>query len=223
MTEPQWTAVDRYFSDLLIGPDPVLEAALKAGADAGLPQIQVSPVLGHFLHVLARIQGARNILEIGTLAAYSTIWLARALAEDGKLITLEFEPKHAAVARSNIDRAGLSRIVELIEGPALQTLPKLEAQRRGPFDLTFIDADKESTPEYFQWALRLSRPGSLIIVDNVIRDGAVTDAASTDPAVRGMRRFFEMAAAEPRVMATAIQTVGSKKWDGFAVVRVGEG
>ena len=220
MTQERWTAVDSYLSDLLMPADPALSAALRASADAGLPSISVSPPQGKMLHLLARLAGARAVLEIGTLGGYSTIWLARALPSGGRLVTLESEPKHADVARANIARAGLSDVVELRLGRALDTLPKLEAEGRAPFDLFFIDADKPSIPEYFQWALRLSRPGSLIVVDNVVRGGAVADAASTDASVQGVRALNDMMAAEPRVSATVIQTVGSKGYDGLAFALV---
>jgi predicted O-methyltransferase YrrM len=214
--QAQWTAVDQYITHLLIPPDPALEAALAASSAAGLPQIQVTSNVGKLLQLFARMLQARRILEIGTLAGYSTIWLARALPAEGELITLESVPTHADVARANIARAGLSHRVDLRVAPALQTLPDLN----GPFDLIFIDADKEQTSEYFNHSLRLSRPGSLIIVDNVIRDGAVTDSASTDSRVQGIRRFNELLAAEKRVSATQIQTVGSKGYDGLAIALV---
>ncbi len=220
MTPEQWTAVDRYITDLLVLSDVALDAALKASADAGLPPIHVSPNQGKLLHLLAQAQGARNILEIGTLGGYSTIWLARALPAGGRLITLEFDPKHAQVARANIARAGLAGVVELRVGRALETLPQLAAERRGPFDFIFIDADKGNYPGYFTWALKLSRRGTLIIADNVVRNGAVIDAASDDPMVQGVRRFHELLAAERRVSATAIQTVGSKGYDGFTLAVV---
>ena len=220
MAREQWTAVDRYLTDLLVPPDPALDGALRDSAAAGLPPINVSPNQGKLLHLLARVQGARAILEIGTLGGYSTIWLARALPLGGRLITLESDPKHADVARANLARAGLTDAVELRLGPALETLPKLAAEGAGPFDLTFLDADKPSNAEYFAWALKLSRRGSLIVVDNVVRDGKVIDAANTDPAIQGVRRLHETLAAESRVSATAIQTVGSKGYDGFAVALV---
>ncbi len=220
MTQEQWTAVDRNITDLLVPPDPALDAALQASAAAGLPPHNVSPNQGKLLQLLARVQGARTILEIGTLGGYSTIWLARALPADGRLVTLEADPKHAEVARANIARAGLADVVELCLGRALDTLPRLAAEGRGPFDLIFIDADKPSNPDYLAWALRLSRRGSLIIADNVVRDGAVLDAASGDPSVQGVRCFNELLAAEPRVSATAIQTVGAKGYDGFAIALV---
>jgi predicted O-methyltransferase YrrM len=220
MSQEQWTAVDKFITDLLIRPDPALDSALKDSAAAGLPGINVSPPLGKLLHVLARAHGARNILEIGTLGGYSTIWLARALPANGRLITLESEPKHAEIASANIARARLSSVVELRLGKALDTLPKLAAEGRGPFDLIFIDADKPSNTEYFAWALRLSRPGTVIIVDNVVRKGAVIDSASTEENVQGARRFYDALARESRVVATAIQTVGSKGYDGFAIAIV---
>jgi len=215
-----WTAVDCYLNDLFVPPDPALDAALEASAAAGLPLISVSPNQGKLLQLLARIQGARNILEIGTLGGYSTLWLARAMPAGGKLITLESDAKHAEVARGNFARAGLAGIVELRVGPALDTLPQVAAEGRGPFDLIFIDADKPCTADYFAWALRLSRRGTLIIVDNVVRRGAVRDAASDDPNVRGMRRFLGLLAVEKRVSAAVIQTVGSKGYDGLALAFV---
>jgi predicted O-methyltransferase YrrM len=220
MTKELWTDVDRYLTDRLVPPDAALDAALATSATAGLPEIAVSPNHGKLLHLLAKIQGARKILEIGTLGGYSTIWLARALAPGGHLITLENDPRHADVARANLGNAGLGRIVQVRVGAALDTLPQLVAESRGPFDFVFIDADKVNTPAYFTWALTLSRPGSLIVVDNVVRDGAVADASSTDQAVQGMRQFFELVRSEPRVEATAIQTVGIKGYDGLALLRV---
>ncbi len=220
MTQEQWTAVDRYITDLLVPPDPALDGALQTSAAAGLPSHNVSPNQGKLLLLLARSALARTILEIGTLGGYSTIWLARALPTDGRLITLEADPKHAEVARANIARAGLADVVELRLGRALDTLPQIAAEGRGPFDLIFIDADKPSNPDYFAWALKLSRRGSLIIADNVVRNGAVVDAASADPNVQGVRRFNELLAAEPRVSATAIQTVESIGYDGFAIALV---
>jgi len=220
MSQERWTAVDRYITDLFVPPDPALAAVLEASAGAGLPPHHVSPNQGKLLQLLARLQGARTILEIGTLGGYSTIWLARALPADGRLITLEADPRHAEVARNNVTRAGLATVVELRLGRALETLPRLLAERCGPFDLIFIDADKPSNPEYLAWALKLSRLGSLIIADNVVRDGVVIDAVSTDPTVQGVRRFNELLAAEPRISATAIQTVGSKGYDGFALALV---
>jgi predicted O-methyltransferase YrrM len=212
--ERTWEAVESYFNERLTPSDAILDAAMKAIDAAGLPAISVAAHEGRLLWILARIQGARNILEIGTLGGYSTIWLARALAPGGKLITLEFDPKHAAVARENIARAGLAEIVELRLGKALDSLPVIGAEGRGPFDLIFIDADKKNNWEYFVWALKLSRLGSVIIVDNVVRDGAVVDASSTDPDIRGIRRFIEMLAKEKRVSATAMQatTVLRSRW-----------
>ncbi|KEQ25818.1 O-methyltransferase [Paenibacillus tyrfis] len=215
----RWTDVDSYFSDLLIAHDPMLEEALQNNTAAGLPPQDVAPNQGKLLHLLARIQRARTILEIGTLGGYSTIWLARALPADGRLITLESDPKHAEIARVNIARAGLSDVVEVRVGQALDLLQELDAESRC-FDMIFIDADKPNNPKYFEWALKLSRIGSMIIGDNVVRDGAVADADSTDPSVQGVRRFFELIASEPRVSATAIQTVGCKGYDGFAIALV---
>ncbi|HXQ82013.1 MAG TPA: O-methyltransferase [Opitutaceae bacterium] len=222
MPETPWSAVDLYITDLIVAPDEALRAALVDSAAAGLPEISVTPSQGKLLQLVARIRGARAILEIGTLGGYSTIWLARALPAGGRLITLECDPKHAAVALANIARAGLAGTVDLRLGPALETLPRLAQEGSGPFDLVFVDADKEGIPDYFTWALRLSRAGTVIIVDNVVRKGAVIDAASADPSVRGVRRFNEMLAAEPRVSATTIQTVGSKGYDGFTFILVGE-
>lgn len=220
MNQDQWTTVDRYISDLFIQPDPALDTVLQASVDAGLPPIQVSPNQGKLLHLLALMQKARTILEMGTLGGYSTIWLARALPADGHLITLEADPKHAEVARANIARAGLTDVVELRLGQALDTLPQLAAEGHGPFDLIFIDADKPNYPDYLKWALKLSRRGSLIVADNVVRNGAVADATNGDPVVLGVRRFNELLAAEPRVSATLIQTVGIKGHDGFAIALV---
>jgi predicted O-methyltransferase YrrM len=215
--QDRWNAVDRYFNELLVPADPVLDAVLGASDAAGLPAHQVAPNQAKLLWLLARVLGARRILEIGALGGYSTIWMARALPAGGRLITLEADPGHAAVARANIAHAGLAGVVEVRLGQALETLPQIAAEGSGPFDLVFIDADKRNTPEYFAWALKLSRRGSLIVVDNVVRDGAVADGASRDPGATGMRRFLELVAAEPRVSATAIQTVGGKGYDGFAV------
>jgi predicted O-methyltransferase YrrM len=215
-----WTEVDRYITDLLVGPDSALDSALEASAAAGLPAINVAPNQGKFLTLLARLQGARSILEIGTLGGYSTIWLARALPPDGRVITLEAEPKHAEVARANLHRAGLSDLVEVRVGPALETLPRLAAEAGGPFDFIFIDADKPNTAAYFDWAVTLSHTGSVIVVDNVVRGGALADGNSVDPNVLGMRHFMETLAAEPRVSATAMQTVGVKGYDGFAIAVV---
>lgn len=220
MSQDQWTAVDRYITDSLIPSDPVLDAVLEASEKAGLPQINVAPNQGKLLYLLARMQRAKAILEIGTLGAYSTIWLARALPPTGRLITLESDPKHVEVARANLTLAGLSGVVDVRPGAALETLPHLAQEGHGPFDLVFIDADKKSIPEYFEWALELSRPGGVIVVDNVVRDGAVLDAGSDDPSVMGVRRLHELLSAATRVSATTIQTVGSKGYDGFTIALV---
>jgi len=220
MNQDQWTEVDRYFTQLFVPQDPVLDAALKDAADAGLPPIHVAPNQGKFLAILARSVRACSILEIGTLGGYSTIWLARALDPGGHLVTLEANPKHAEVARRNIEHAGLSDVVEIRIGIALETLPQLAAEGSGPYDLVFIDADKGNYAAYLEWALKLSRQGSVIIADNVVRKGAVVDAGSPDANVQGVRRFNAMLAAEPRLTATAIQTVGSKGYDGFAIAYV---
>jgi predicted O-methyltransferase YrrM len=220
MSKEQWTAVDDYISDLFIPPDDALDGALKAAVEAGLPAIHVAPNQGKFLSILAQSIGARKILEIGTLGAYSTIWMARALPPDGKLVTLEYDPKHAEVARKNITYAGLDKIVEVRLGKAIDLLPQVAAEGLGPFDLIFIDADKPSNWDYFEWALKLSHPGSVIIVDNVVRDGNVVDANSQDASVKGVRHFNEKVAKESRVNLTAIQTVGSKGYDGFAIAYV---
>lgn len=220
MSDELWTDVDRYISDLLIQPDPVLDAILAASEAAGLPAIAVSPPQGKFLNLVARLMGARKILEIGTLGGYSTIWLAKALPAGGRLVTLESNESHAAVARDNFARANLDEVIELRLGRALDTLPVLAAEKAGPFDLIFIDADKENISAYFTWSLELSRPGTVIIVDNVIRNGAVIDAASTDSMVQGVRAFNKVLADEPRVDATALQTVGSKGYDGFTMALV---
>ena len=220
MTQDRWTAVDRYVTDLLVPSDAALDAAIEASTAAGLPAISVSPCQGKLLFLLARVMGARRILEIGTLGGYSTIWLARALPPDGRLITLEVNAGHAEVARSNFARAGLADVIELRLGSALDLLPALVAQGVGPFDMIFIDADKPGYPDYLAWAVRLSRRGSLIVADNVVKDGTVLDADSEDPVVQGIRRFNAALAADPRVTATEIQTVGVKGYDGFAAVLV---
>jgi len=214
-----WSKVDRYLEDRLVPHDPVLEAALADSEKAGLPRIQVAPNQGKMLHVLARLMGAREILEIGTLGGYSTIWLARALPEGGRLVTLELDPRNAEVARTNLARAGVGDRVEIRVGRALETLPRLVNERAGPFDLIFIDADKANVPEYFDRSLELSRPGSLIVVDNVVREGRIVDPQGGDD-VQGMRRLMDRLGQEPRVTATAIQTVGSKGQDGFAMALV---
>ena len=215
-----WSAVERYVTDLLVPPDPALDAAVEATEAAGIPQMQVSPIEGKLLHLLARLVNARAILEIGTLAGYSAIWLARALPEDGRLVTLEAEPRHAEVARANIERAGLAGVVDVRVGPALDTLPRLAEEGAGPFDMVFIDADKACNPGYLDWALRLTRPGSLIVTDNVVRGGALADPTQSDPSILGARRLHERLAAEPRVTATTIQTVGVKGYDGISIALV---
>ncbi len=217
-TDALWTAVDAYIGDHLVNQDEALEEALEASEAAGLPAINVAPNQGKFLMMLAEAIGARAILEIGTLGGYSTIWLARGLVPGGRLITLELDPRCAEVARANIARAGLGGVVEIRVGRALDTLPGLAAE--APFDLIFIDADKPATPDYYQWAVKLSRPGSLIVVDNVVREGAILDPDSKDQHVRGIRRFFELAAADARVSGTALQTTGAKGHDGIAILRV---
>jgi predicted O-methyltransferase YrrM len=216
LSQERWTAVDDYADAALVPADPTLDAVLQATADAGLPEISVSPAQGKLLHLLALAQGARRILEIGTLGGYSAIWLARALPSGGRLVTLEADPLHAEVARANLASAGLGDVSEVRVGRALDTLPLLYAAGDEPFDLIFIDADKTSYADYLAWSVRLSRPGSMIIADNVVRGGAVIDAASRNASVQGVRRFMQALAAEPRVSATVVQTVGRKGYDGFA-------
>ncbi|MFH8620894.1 O-methyltransferase [Streptomyces vietnamensis] len=220
MTNPQWMAVDQYFTETIAPADEALTAALADSTAAGLPEIAVAPNQGKLLHLLARMQGARNVLEIGTLGGYSTIWLARALPADGRLITLEYSPVHADVARANIARAGLDKIVEVRTGAALDTLPQLETEGAGPFDLVFIDADKVNNAHYVEWALKLSHPGTVIIVDNVVRNGRIATEHADDPAITGTREMFDLIAREPRLDATAIQTVGTKGYDGLLLARV---
>lgn len=220
MSEELWKTVDRYLTDNLVPPDPVLDEALLANTLAGLPSIDVAPTQGKLLYLLAKIQGAKRILEIGTLGGYSTIWMARALPPDGKLITLEINSKHAEVAAGNIERARLASKVEIRIGPALESLAQLQAEGTAAFDLIFLDADKPNNATYLEWALRFSRPGTVIIGDNVIREGAVSDPSNPDPMVQGARRFIQALASEPRLEATAIQTVGSKGYDGYAVAVV---
>jgi len=217
MTQDIWTAVDDYITSSVVGHDPVLEGALERSAAAGLPAISVSPPQGKLLFLLARVMRARRILELGTLGGYSTIWLARALPRGGRVVTLELEPAHAAVAANNLRRANLARRVDIRVGPALETLDQLIAQAVKPFDLIFIDADKPRIPDYYERALALSRPGSMIIVDNVVRDGQLANASSDDANVLGVRRFHELLAHDERVSATTIQTVGTKGYDGFTV------
>jgi predicted O-methyltransferase YrrM len=216
-----WGAVDEYVQGTLAPHDEALDAAVAASADAGLPSIQVSPPQGKLLYLLARSVGARSILEFGTLGGYSTIWLARALPEGGRLITLEAEAGYAEVARANLERAGVDHVVDLRVGPALESLPALQEESAGPFDLVFIDADKVHTPDYFAWSLDHCRPGALIVADNVVRDGRLADLDCEDPAIVAQRAFHEMLAGEPRVEATTIQTVGVKGYDGFTLALVG--
>ena len=220
MNPEPWAEVDRYLVEKLMLADPILDAALAASAVAGLPAINVAPNQGKFLQLLARINGSRRILEVGTLGGYSTIWLARALPNSGRLVTLELDPKHAEVAEKNFEQAGLADRIDLHVGLAADTLNQLIAEKTEPFDFIFIDADKASLPIYFTAVLKLSHLGSVIVVDNVVRNGAVADTASTDENVQGVQRFLKMAADEPRVDATAVQTVGSKGYDGFALLRV---
>ncbi len=220
MTNEQWASVDEYFGGLFVPEDAALEAALKATGEAGMPAINVSPTQGKLLHLLAKAHGVRSILEIGTLGGYSTIWMGRALPPDGRLITLEIDPKHADIARANIERAGLGDRVEIRLGTAITTLPQLFESGAGPFDLVFIDADKVSTPVYLEWAMKLTRPGSLIIIDNVVRNGAVADPGNSDPNVNGIQQALAALAADERITATAIQTVGSKGYDGLAIALV---
>jgi predicted O-methyltransferase YrrM len=215
-----WNSVDSYLVEKLVRPDVRLEAAIHANSTAGLPPIDVAPNQGKMLYLLARINQARRILEIGTLGGYSTIWLAQALPADGKLVTLELDPKHAAIARENIVRAGLTSVVDLRIGPAADSLAALADEGVPPFDFIFIDADKPSNAAYLRWALRLSRVGSVIVVDNVIRDGAIIQADHPDPRVQGTRQFIDVLSAEPRVEATILQTVGGKGYDGFALALV---
>jgi len=220
MSADRWAVVDAYLTDTLLPADPVLDDISAESAAAGLPDIQVSAPQGALLHLLARLQGARTILEVGTLGGYSTIWLARALPDGGRLVTLESELRHAEVARANVDRAGLGDIVDVRVGPAMDLLPSLATDPATPFDLVFIDADKPNNPHYFAWARQLTRPGSLIIVDNVVRDGAVADSDSDDAGVQGTRQLLASIGSDPAVTGTAIQTVGVKGYDGFAIVVV---
>lgn len=214
MTTSDWADVDRYLVDTLVGEEDT--ATLQANAAAGLPAIDVSPPQGKFLSLLAKSIRAQRVLEIGTLGGYSTTWLARAVGKGGQVVTLEYAPKHAEVARTNLDRAGVGERVEIRVGAALDSLPVLAEENPEPFDLVFIDADKVNNANYVQWALRLTRPGSVIIVDNVVRQGGIADADSTDANVRASREVIELLAAEPRLDATVLQTVGGKGWDGFA-------
>ncbi|TDC03744.1 O-methyltransferase [Streptomyces sp. 8K308] len=218
MTQPLWSQVDDYFNDLLIPADPALDAALASSEAAGLPHINVAPNQGKFLHLLARIHGARRVLEIGTLGGYSTIWLARALPADGRLVTLEADPHHADVARANLERAGLTDRVDLRLGPALDSLPELASL--APFDLVFVDADKPNNPNYLDWAVRYTRPGSIIVFDNVVRGGRVLEADNPDPTIQATRRLTELIAAHPHLTATTLQTVGAKGYDGITLALV---
>lgn len=213
-----WTEVDDYIFEKLVAEDAVLAQALKANAAGGLRPIDVSAAQGKFLHLLVRMTGARRVLEVGTLGAYSTIWMARGLPADGHVVTLEYEQKHADVARQNIERAGLSHMIEVRVGAAADTLPVLAAENPAPFDFVFIDADKPSNTIYLDWAIKLGRPGTVIVLDNVVRDGQLANAASTDPNVKGSRGAFELIASNPRLSASALQTVGAKGYDGFAVM-----
>jgi predicted O-methyltransferase YrrM len=226
MNQDLWSAVDGYINERLLQPDPALDNALASADAAGLPPIAITPNQGKLLELLARIHKARSILELGTLGGYSTIWLARALPGGGRLVTLERNPEYAELAQTNISDAGLAEVVDVRVGPALETLPELYEEGVGPFDLIFIDADKQNYPGYLEWSLKLSRVGTLIIGDNVVRAGAILDPEADDPCFEdggvaaGVRRLYEMLAAEPRVTATAIQTVGAKGHDGFAVALV---
>jgi predicted O-methyltransferase YrrM len=220
MSQELWTRIDNYFNDHLAPPDPILDAALSSAADADLPPIDVAPNQGALLHILALAQGTKIILEIGTLAGYSTICLARALPPDGQLITLEYDPKHAQVAAANIANAGLTDRVDIRVGKAIDTLPKLAQENPDPFDLIFIDADKASNPDYFNWAMKLSKIGTLIIIDNVVREGEVLNPDSEDPDIQGIRKLIKQLKAEPRITTTVIQTVGTKGHDGLALARV---
>ncbi len=218
MDEDRWTQVDRYIEARLIEPDEAARALLAANAAAGLPAIDVSPAQGRLLQMLAMMAGARSVLEIGTLGGYSTLWLSRGVPRDGRIVTIEVDPATATVAQANFERAGIARVVELRVGAALEVLPQIE----GPFDLVFIDADKANNARYAEWALKLARPGAVIVCDNVVREGRVLDAAGADPAILGTRALFELLGRDRDVTATAIQTVGRKGWDGFAIALVSE-
>ena len=220
MNQDFWTRIDHYIEEQLVPHDAALAAAVSASAEAGLPPIAVSAPHGKMLHLLARLVGARRILEIGTLGGYSTIWLARALEPGGSLVTLEVDARHAEVARRNLVRASLAAVVDVRVGPALDTLAALEREGAAPFDLAFIDADKANNPQYIEWAIRLGRPGTLIVVDNAVWKGTIVDESSTDPDVRGIRRAYGLVGADPRLTATAIQTVGTKGHDGFMLALV---
>ncbi|HKF50220.1 MAG TPA: O-methyltransferase [Terracidiphilus sp.] len=215
-----WAEVDRYLGDLLAPADAGLAKALEANEKAGLPSIDVPPLLGKFLDLMVRISGARRVLEIGTLGGYSTIWMARAVPDGGRVITLELEPRHAEVARTNLEAAGVLGRVEILVGVASESLQTMHEGGEQPFDLIFIDADKERMPEYLEWSMKLARPGTVIIADNVVRDGEVVNPETEDPQVTGVRRFLEMVAADPRLSATAMPTVGARGFDGFAIAVV---
>jgi predicted O-methyltransferase YrrM len=221
MSQEQWSAVDEYVNGLVVQPDAALDRALASTAAAGMPAIAVSAAQGKLLHLIARMIGAQRILEVGTLGGYSTIWMARALPAGGRVISLEIDPHHAEVAQANLADAGVDHVTEIRIGPALETLAKMSAESEGPFDLVFIDADKTNIPEYFKLASQLVRPGGVIIVDNVVRNGGVLDAESSDPNIGGVRRFNELIATFPGVSATTVQTVGSKGYDGFTLAIVG--
>jgi predicted O-methyltransferase YrrM len=220
MSQELWTAVDQYINNIAIGGDPALEAASDAAVAAQLPPISVTPAHGKLLHLMARAQSARRILEIGTLAGYSTIWLARAVPAGGRVVTLEANPMHADIARANLMRAGVADRVDIRLGKALETLPRLAEEKQGPFDFAFIDADRTNLTEYFDWAVRLAHAGSVIIVDNVVRKGGVIDASSEDANIKGVRRFAERLSSDSRVTATMVQTVSAKGYDGFAMALV---
>lgn len=220
MSQELWSDVDRYLTEAMHEPDPTLDAAVADSEKGGLPPIQVSVNQGKLLHLIACTVEPMRILEVGTLGGYSTIWLARALAPGGRLVTLEIDPHHAEVARANLERAGVGDVVDVRVGPGIETLPLLEAEGGGPIDFAFIDADKQSNADYFDWAVKLGRPGTVIIVDNVVRNGAVADPSVTDTAVLGVRRLFDLIHNDPRVTATGIQTVGTKGYDGFVMAIV---
>ncbi|GAA5197279.1 O-methyltransferase [Microbacterium jejuense] len=223
-TPDAWRRVDAYLTELLVGHDPTLELAVEDQNDAGLPAIEVAPVNGKLLHLLARLAGARRVLEIGTLGAYSTIWLARGIPQDGRVVTIEAEPRNAEIARANLDRAGVGEKVEIRLGRAAEVLPTLEGPIRegtaAPFDLVFIDADKESNTIYLDWAARLGRPGTVVMVDNAVRGGEVANPATENPQIIGVQRGLEMLGRDPRFDATALQTLDAKGYDGIALALV---
>ncbi|WP_456271122.1 O-methyltransferase [Bacillus sp. AK031] len=213
----KWEQADQYFSEKLLGEDSIMESILKRNKESGLPEIDVSPNQGKFLHLLVKLNGARRILEIGTLGGYSSVWMGRALPEDGQLVTLEYSEKHASVAEENIRSAGLENKISIMTGPALDTLPTLKEKGYPEFDLIFIDADKPNNPHYLNWALEFSRPGTVIICDNVVRKGNVIDEHSEDPSIIGTRQMIDLLSGNPRIDSTAVQTVGSKGYDGFVI------